>query len=301
MVANRRLVIERYLKQDRDLWERTKKELRPLVRLINSSSGEYSLQLREDYFNIYYQGNSVAKVEPNRNGTYTVSIHRKFVGPKPEQLLEQLDKYSLSKHTTDPKPTNEYFRFRIKAHDLRAFFQRSHLDRISSKIRAVHNGEEITMEQVIVTDNPPSHDFVIIDRQVADHSNWSRIDLLALKRDPTTEFHFVVIEVKLGRNPELCEKAGEQVSNYVRHIRKNMKDYIDCYQRNYSQKKELGLFSEDMPDSIKINSDLASVEGIVVAIGYSQLAQKNIEILDTAIKTNGWDITVRQMPIMQLS
>jgi len=299
MVANEKPVIKRYL--NRDLWERTKKELRPLVRLINNSNGEYSLQLREDYFNVYYQGNSLAKVEPNSNGTYTVSIHCKFVGAKPERLLEQLDEYSLNKHNADPESTSKYLRFRIKAHNLSAFFQRSHLNRISSKIRAVHNGEEITMEQVIVTDNPPSRDFIIIDRQVADHSNWSRIDLLALKRDLTNEFHFVVIEVKLGRNPELCEKAGSQVSNYVKHIRKNMKGYINCYQQNYSQKKELGLFNEDMPDSIKINNDLASVEGIVVAIGYSQLAQKNIESLNTAIKKNGWNITVRQMPIMQLS
>jgi len=301
MVANEKPVIERYLKQVGDRWEKTKGELRPLVRLINSSSGEYSLQLRDDYFNIYYQGNSVAKVEPNKNGTYIASIHREFVGAKPEHLLEQLDEYSLNKHTTDLESTNKYFRFRIKARDLSAFFQRSHLNRISSKIRAVHNGEEITMEQVIVTDNEPSRDFIIIDRQVADHSNWSRIDLLALKRDPTNKFHFVVIEVKLGRNPELCEKAGEQVSNYVQRIRDNMDAYIACYQLNYCQKKDLGLFKEDMPDCIEINTDTASVKGLVVAIGYSQLAQKNIKSLNTAIERNGWNITVRQMPKMQLS
>jgi hypothetical protein len=288
-------VIQRYLSSEH--LNRAIQDMKPVVKLLNSSYGEFSLQLREDYFNIYYQGNSAAKVQFNAGGTYSAIIHYKFV----EEILESLNKYSDIKQTPENRNSNGYCRFRIQPKNLHGFFQRVHLQRLGGNIRKVHNGEEITMEQVIVTDNPPNRNFIIIDRQVADHSNWSRIDLLALKRDPTNKFHFVVIEVKLGRNPELCKKAGEQVSNYVQHIRKNMKGYIDCYQQNYSQKKELGLFNEDMPDSIKINSDLASVEGIVVAIGYSQLAQKNIESLNTAIKRNGWNITVRQMPKMQLS
>jgi hypothetical protein len=218
-------------------------------------------------------------------------------------MREKLHEYSIGKSSSNIETKNKYVRFRIEAQKLHAFFQRSHLNGISSKIRTVGNGEEITMEQVIVTDNPPSRDFIIIDRQVADHSNWSRVDLLALKRDPSSEYHFVVIELKLGRNHELREKAGEQVSNYVRHIRKNMKDYIDCYELNYRQKKELGLFDEimpEMPDNITINKNISGVEGIVIACGYSKLAEENIKRLSSAIERNRWNIKVRQMPKMQL-
>jgi hypothetical protein len=297
MVANERPVIERYFSEWEKKGERIKQELKRLVKLINNSHDEYNLQLRDDYFNIYYQGNSVAKVEPNKNGTYSVSIHRKFVS---DGIYEKLDKYSLIKHSTSVNSTSNHVRFRVKGKDLYAFFQRSHLDNISSKIRAVHNGEEITMEQVIVTDNTPSPDFIIIDRQVADHLNWARADLLALKRGPTGKYHFVVIEIKLGRNPELSEKAGKQVSDYVKHISEHMKDYVECYQKNYSQKKELGLFPEELPDRITINEDSASVEGIVVACGYSKLAEGNIKSLKNAKQKNGWNIEIRQMPKMQL-
>jgi len=298
MVTKEKPTIERYLHQEGENWEKMKRELKPLVKLISSSHDEYSLQLRDDYFNIYYQGNSVAKVEPNKNGTYSVSIHREFISAG---MYEKLDEYSLIKHPAGIKSIGKYIRFRVKAKDLHAFFQRGHLNNISSKIRAVHNGEEITMEQVIVTDNHPSHDFIIIDRQVADHLNLSRVDLLALKRDSTNTFHFVVIEVKLGRNSELRQKAGKQVSDYMKHIRENMDAYIKCYQRNYLQKKQLGLFPEETPDSIELNKDTASVEGIVVACGYSNLAEQNIRSLKNTMHENRWNFEIRQMPKMQLS
>lgn len=295
MAIEAKPVIKRYLRPENH--ERVQRDFKPVIRLINSSHGEYSLQLREDCFNIYYQGNSIAKVEPNKNGTYTASIHSEFV----KDLLEDLDKYSDIKHSANDRNSNGYLRFRIQPDNLRRFFQRKHLNRMSGKIRSVHNGEEITMEQVIVTDNPPSRDYIIIDRQVADHANWSRVDLLSLRRDSNDKYHFVVIEVKLGRNPELRDKAGEQVSSYVGHIRENMDGYSDCYELNYQQKKALGLFGEEMPDSIAINREKSSVKGLVVSCGYSRIADENIKSLNRVIKNKAWGITAYQMPTMKLA
>lgn len=295
MAVEAKPVIERYLRPEN--FDRVQNDFKPVIRIINNSYGEYSLQLREDYFNIYYQGNSIAKVEPNKNDTYTASIHSEFI----KDLLADFDKYSDIKHLANERNSNGYLRFRIQPYDLHRFFQRKHLNRISSKIRSVHNGEEITMEQVIVTDNPPSRDYIIIDRQVADHTNWSRVDLLSLKRDSNDKYHFVVIEVKLGRNPELRDKAGEQVSSYVRHIRENMDGYSDCYELNYWQKKALGLFGEEMPDSITINREKGSVKGLVVSCGYSQIADENIKSLNCVIRKNAWGITAYQMPTMKLA
>jgi len=295
MTIEAKPVIERYLRPQN--YDRVQRDFKPVIRLINSSYGEYSLQLREDCFNIYYQGNSIAKVEPNKNGTYTASIHSEFV----KDLLEDLDKYSDIKHSSNDGNSNRYLRFRIQPDNLHGFFQRKHLNRISGRIRSVHNGEEITMEQVIVTDNPLSRDYIIIDRQVADHTNWSRVDLLSLKRDSNDKYYFVVIEVKLGRNPELRHKAGEQVSTYVRHIREHIDDYCACYELNYQQKKGLGLFGNEMPDSIVICREQSSVKGLVVSCGYSLVADENIKSLKRVIRSNAWGIAAYQMPRMKLS
>ncbi|NLI11422.1 MAG: hypothetical protein GX425_02060, partial [Peptococcaceae bacterium] len=39
---------------------------------------------------------------------------------------------------------------------------------IRSRIKAINNGEEITFEQMIITDNMDREDLIIIDRQVTD-------------------------------------------------------------------------------------------------------------------------------------
>ncbi|MFC2039865.1 hypothetical protein ACFLTW_01645 [Chloroflexota bacterium] len=285
--------IDRFFNYPDDEWEILKKDLKPLIKLINSSNEEYNLQFRQDCFNIYYQGNSVAQVTPKiKSRVHTAKIHKKFLS---EDLIKRLTDCS-----TKQPSGKEYLNFSVPAEKLHRFFQRAHLDRISGQIRKVHNGEEITMEQVIVTDNPPVPEFFIIDRQVADHLNWARIDLLGLECGVSGEYHFVVFEIKLGRNPELQEKAGRQVNKYVQHIKKHLDDYAFCYQKNYEQKKQLGLFNEEMPNQITIDNNTNSIEGIVVAGGYSQLAEKNIEKLNSAIEKNGWDIAVKAMPRMLL-
>lgn len=292
------MVIERYLKLSADRREKTKSDLRPLVKLINSSEGEYSLQLRENYFNIYYQGNSLALVRPNKNGTYTASIHKKFASGN---TLRKLERYSVNKPSQTAESKSQYVNFTIRSQNLHQFFQRANINSLSSKIRAVHNGEEITFEQAVITDNPPSRNLIIIDRQVADKENRAQIDLLALKRDSTNKpFHFVVIEVKLGRNSELREKVGRQLNSYISHIKKHVKDYVDCYKENYRQKWELGLLAPSLPDNIEIDENKETVEGMVVVCGYSQLAKQSLEKLNERITQNQWHIKVQQMPKLRL-
>ncbi|MBC8274000.1 MAG: hypothetical protein H8E40_03395, partial [Chloroflexi bacterium] len=184
-------VIRRYL--DPEKFKMVKRDSPRLVKFINESGGEYSFQLRENYFNIYYQGNSLAKVVPNKSGTYSVEIHREFVKGS---VLTKLARYSVNKPSQTAESKSKYVNFTIRSQNLHQFFQRANINSLSSKIRAVHNGEEITFEQAVITDNPPSRNLIIIDRQVADKENRAQIDLLALKRDSTNKpFHFVVIEV----------------------------------------------------------------------------------------------------------
>jgi hypothetical protein len=289
------MVIERYLKlrsQNPEMWKQTKEDLKPLVGLINRYGGEYSLQLRENYFNIYYQGNSLAKVIPNKNGTYSARIHKEFLQlDEPDKILRKLKQYS-SINETSP-----YVTFRIHPGKLYHFFQNNHLKALSSNIRKRGYGEEITFEQVLITDNPPSERFIIIDRQVGDHVNKkAQIDLLALRRDSADKpFHFLVIEVKLGRNPELHEKVGEQLNKYIKHIKikEHIKDYVACYKENYRQKKELGLFGSSLPNDIEI--DKSTVEGLIVVGGYSGLADKALKNLCQKIREKRWDIKVQRM------
>ena len=40
--------------------------------------GEFDLALRDNYFNLYYKGNSLAKVVFNKDDTYKIKINTKF-------------------------------------------------------------------------------------------------------------------------------------------------------------------------------------------------------------------------------
>ena len=137
-------IIKHYFEVDDERWTKTKKDLGRLVELINASRGEYSLQLRKNYFNIYYQGNSLAKVVPHKAGTYSVEINEKFVEGS---VLTKLQRYSQN-----ARRSGKCVRFTVHPDNLHRFFQRSNVDSLSCKIRGVHYGEEIIFEQALITD-----------------------------------------------------------------------------------------------------------------------------------------------------
>ncbi len=273
--------IKRYFDVDAERLAAVYKDLRPIVRLMNSSQGEFSLQLRENYFNIYYQGNSVAKVDlPRKDGKYVVEIHNKFLVEKPWDVIPEgfeLERgvRGLEGFRCSPNKAGlPHQRFKVEGKKLAWFFQKSHLERLGRNIRRVNNGEEITFEQLVMTDNPPRSDLIIIDRQVADHTSTKQMDLLALARsDATGPFHFLILELKLGRNKELEVDVANQFNEYIDRIREHIGDYAYCYGRNYEQKWGLGLFNAPMPSRIKIDDRPESVQGLVVVGGYSQIGE----------------------------
>lgn len=290
-------VIKRYL--DPDIFEGVKTDFKRLVKIINNSGGEYSLQLRENYFNIYYQGNSLAKVMPHGNGKYIAEIHKKFVQGNILAKLKELSTNKPYSRAVNTSTKSSRIRFEIERHNIHRFFQKVYLTSISSNIHKINAGEEITFEQVLITDNPPSDKFIIIDRQVGDHKDRALIDLLALRRGTgEKKFHFLVIEVKLGKNYELREKVGYQLNGYVKRIRQYITDYVHCYEENYRQKWELGLFQpfeSNLPSTIEIDQESKTVAGLIVVGGYSQIGKKALDDFGRTINENEWKIEIQQM------
>ncbi len=264
-IKQNNMEIRRYFSDDN--LKRIKKDFKFLIRLIDTSFGEFDFAIRDNYFNIYYKGNSIAKVEPKKYDLYKVSINAKFF--------------------KDTKANNPVFYKTIKGSNniilcrkhLHPFFQRKHLNEFASKIKSVHNGEEIDFEQSLITDNINRSDFIFIDRQVSDTKlNRKRLDLLALKQVEENKYKFVVSEVKLGNNTELKNKVASQLDYYVKHINDNFEDYKRCYEKQFEQKRELGLIKSPVFDKIII---IEPAEGIILVGGYSGIAKKHIDELKT--------------------
>ncbi|MCH8817730.1 MAG: hypothetical protein IIC92_08390 [Chloroflexi bacterium] len=261
-------VIRRYF-DDRATLARVTRDFGRLIRFINASHAEYTLQLRQNSFNVYYRGSSLASVRPSGRGRYSVRIHRRFLqGTVKDKMSQHCDEQPYG--GADDGASN--IRFYVRPAQLPRFFQSNHLSALASNIARVNYSEELAFEQVLMTDNPASERLIVIDRQIADHSWTRQLDLLALARDSDSgPFHFLVIEVKTGKNPELRHKVGQQLTDYLDHIREHFADYIDCYKENYRQKKLMGLFGDDLPAEIEIES---SVKGLVISGGYSRRAEE---------------------------
>ena len=324
--------LERYLKvadPGRGGWSLpgVRADLANLVE-IAANSGDYDIQLRKNYFNIYYQGSSLAKVSlEESDGTYTASIHWKFFhgksrlsdtmdtehedqskgSRKGEKRKELKEKMLAHPHRPSGKGDNRYEVFtKIRRKDsvgdglmFHQFFQKMSLDMIASNIRS--NGgreEERMLEQVLIADNPPSKDFIIIDRQVSlgkeEEKGAKKMDMLSLRRAQNGLYRFTIIEVKLGNNPELVAdmkdeaKVVKQLTKYVGRVQREIGEFAECYEENYRQKVELRLIDpESMPKTVKINRDPETVQGLVVVIGNSRLAEKRIDKLDRLLKAKG--------------
>ena len=255
--------IKRYFSKDN--LKRIKKDFKFLVKLIDKSYGEFDFAIRDDYFNIYYKGNSLTKVKPLKNNSYNVSINTKFFdNTKADNPI-----FYTSKKNSD--------NIVLSDKQLHRFFQRKHFTEFASRIKKVHNGEEIDFEQSLITDNLNREDFIFIDRQVSDTKlKRKRLDLLALKQVKGNQYKFVVSEVKLGNNSELKSKVAMQLDGYVKHINDNFNDYKKCYEKHFKQKRELGLIKNPTFDYIDI---IEPVEGFILVGGYSGIAIEQINEL----------------------
>lgn len=259
-------MIKRYL--DDDNLNRLVNDFQFLPKLINSFKGELEFSLRDKYFNLYFRGNSAARVKFIPNKQYRIEFHNKFFPTSIKEDERFLIKSSGKNQVIET--TNEF---------LHPLLQKSRLAEIYSKIKKENYSEELIFEQMIISDNLNREDFFLIDRQVTDTQlNRKRIDLLALKQVQDEKYQLLVLEVKMGRNPELKDKVANQLKTYVDHVNKFFLPYKSCYEKQYNQKKLMGLFNNPKWENIEIQP---GVLGMIVVGGYSGIAKEQIKILKT--------------------
>jgi len=254
-------VIRRYFSAED--FSHIKKDCKFLVDKVVKSGFEYDLQIRHNYFNLYYRGNSLGKIRyVKRDKAYLVNINRKFAGDE------------IKKKFGGQPRSNNYLRFSLTPNRLRSFYRSVNLSAMARKVRDVNYHEETTFEQILITDNVGRTDLIIVDRQINQAESRGRQDLLALVQRRNNNYQFCAIEVKLGNNPELKGDVIEQLESYIKKISSYFGDYKKCYELNFSQKQELGLLQTELTPNI-----ISEVSGLIVVGGYSGIASKSISEL----------------------
>jgi hypothetical protein len=268
--------MKRYL--DEENFQRLKEDFRPVVERIIESHGEYDLRLRDNYFNIYCRGNSLAKVEFRTEGVFEISINKRFA----QGVFDSDQRFA------DRKESRDMLVWRISSRHVNPFFQKKYLNALAKNIDFVDHSEEINFEQQIIADNWNNPKWFIIDRQIQHPGRRDdKIDLLALVRSKDTgEFNFHVIEVKMGNNPELKKDVASQLDRYLLLVKKNLEVWKQSYRKAVEQLHAVGFYELLDPASLTIGS---RVTGSILAFGYPRVARAAVEEL----KKNRPDLTVK--------
>lgn len=247
-------------------FDRLKGDFAPVIGRIISSHGEYDIRLRNDYFNIYCRGNSLAKVEFEEDNFYIVTINKKFATgaftdkrfPAPVVRRDMLV-WKLSKQLVNP------------------FFQTMNLRKLAKNIASVDYSGEGNFEQQIIADNLKNDKFIVVDRQIIHPGRRNdKLDLLVLaKTGKSEDFHFHVMEVKLGNNSDLKDVAG-QLGRYQELVAANVEGWKKSYLKTVKQLRDLGFLGSLDVDKLKIGNH---VSGSIAVFGYPGTAEPVIERL----------------------
>lgn len=260
--------LKRYFTSDALI--RVKNDFSNLLGSKNITHGRLYFAIRDQYFNLYYRGNNLAKVEIQKGGKYKVTIQKDFF----EGTVGDSDEYYTKK--SSPKSTNEINIWLDDSCPPKHFFKVNNIDSICSRIRKRDFSEELALEQAIISDNMNREDIIIIDRQVQKPRTRQKMDLLSLVQINQNKYSFCINEVKIGKNDELGGKVADQLNDYIQLIEKRFSEYKTCYEKQYKQKKELSLLNGVPYDEIKIEQP---VLGKVLVGGYIPLANEYIEKL----------------------
>ncbi len=253
-----------------------------LFRLIRQSHGELDLRLRDNYFSLYYRGNSMMKVDFRRSD-YKISIHRKFVSGVFDRVDSRLEAIVDESHETANNVA-----YSVPPSLLYLFLQRAHLAKLGTRIKSVNQGEENTFEHALITDNLNRQDYMIIDRQVTEPGLGYRMDLLGLRQHHDSSYTFEVIEVKMGNNRDLASRVGDQLNTYLNHVHSKIGEWAASYEITYEQLRQTDIFKEPQYQRIRIEPRVA---GRVVVMGYSGIAKVFIDEL----QENHPNIRIQQM------
>lgn len=259
---------------------------------VGKSCGELDLQLRKNYFDLYFRGIKLADIKyklENNIILYTVTIDKNFVEKQSatdgytlgDFFNEEENKTLFDWNTvSDGKEMSgiDYVIEDINGELLKLLFD-THIKTLKKNIEIRSYSEEIEVQQLIISDNLNRRDLIIIDRH-AGKSN-ARIDILALKQIKDDRYGFLVIEVKSGNSPDLGGKIVEELKKYTGEIREHIDEYKKSYEINYEQKKKLGLLGDKLPEKIIIENE---VDSLLIVSGYSEMAGNSLRRLKENLK-----------------
>lgn len=219
------------------------------------SDSDLTLEIRNNYVNIYYKGNSLLKLSESVSGRYKADIHQKFK-----------DGLDIPLDFTDQETTTRF------------------LDNIpllkENIIRYGKHSLETEYEQMIIRANnfePRNNsEYYIIDRQYV--VGKQRFDLVGILWDRKArrtgqEVCLCFMEVKFALNQDISE-VHNQLKRYYEAIRPRARNIAEESEIVFRQKLELGLYNQsakrvEVMKTLSFSKDVSQFQFILVLVDYN--------------------------------
>ena len=221
---------------------------------------DLNLEIRDNYINIYYKGNSLLKLTEINPSRYRVEIHEKF--------LKGLD---IPSDLVDEGTTAKFV---------------SNIPLLKQNIN--EHGKcsiEIEYEQMIIRANNyerrNNSEYFIIDRQYTVPTG--RFDLTGIywnrnKRRKGQEVPLCLMEVKFAINEDISE-IHEQLKRYYEAIKPKAESIAEECQTIFRQKLELELYNQakervEAMKTLSLSKDISQFQFILVLVDYNPNSKK---------------------------
>jgi hypothetical protein len=216
---------------------------------------DLDLQIRDNYLNIYYKGNSLLKLTEAGRDRYRVDIHEKFLGGLPVADL------TGQETVTD---------FLSRIPDLK-----------QNIVRHGKSSLELEYEQLIIRANNQERrnasEYFIVDRQYATGSR-DRFDLTAVfwdrrYRRKGQEAVPCFFEVKFALNTDIAE-VHQQLARYYEAIADDPSGIAEEAEVVFRQKLELGLYDQpknriEAMKTLRLSRAIERFQFILVLVDYN--------------------------------
>lgn len=233
---------------------------------------DLDMEIRENYINLYYKGNSLLKLAEVKGAHYRGEIHKKFLAGVDTPGFE--DAPSVDRFLKDIPKIKENI------------------------ICAGHSSIETEYEQMIIRANnyePRNNsEYFIVDRQYS-AGKAGRFDLTGMfwsraGRHKGQTVSPCLIEIKYALNPDI-QNLHEQIDRYYQAIDADPARFAEEAESIFRQKLELGLFKQ--PDNriaamktLKFSTHINDFQFIIILIDYnpysSHLNLKKVAVLPYA-------------------